>query len=236
MAVNKINEETLEKMKKKSILSKPSNLSARGVTSEQVKASLTSSMFDKNNSLTSEINRVVDEINENCFQKDEASEMFQNTTAYAQLDEKIENGDNALTSRLDDLIQKNLLEHNYYISTITVSDLSNNVWYADDDRIVDVRDGLSLTIVVPVTTNKELTVSLNINNLQQGYIIYDIQNPSKQFILKEGAVVQLIGLFINSTYYFVVISDSKNASSSIHFGSTEGEQLEGSLWYDTNNN
>lgn len=141
-----------------------------------------------------------------------------------------------VNERFNTLIANNLLEHNYYISTIDVSELCDNVWFANDDRIVAVRDGLSLTIVVPVTTSKDLSVSLQINNLQQGYIIYDINNPSKRFILKEGAVVQLIGLFIDSTYYFVVISDSKSSSSSIHFGNTEGEQLEGSLWYDTNNN
>ena len=141
-----------------------------------------------------------------------------------------------VNERFNTLIANNLLEHNYYISPIDVSEICSNVWYANDDRIVAMRDGLSITIVVPVTTNKELTLYLSINNLQQGRIIYDINNPSKPFILKEGAIVQLIGLYINSTYYFVVISDSKSSSSSIHFGNTEGEQLEGALWYDTNNN
>lgn len=233
-SINKISNLTLEKMKKKSILTKPANMSARGVTQDQVKAALTSSMFDENNSLTSEINRIVDEINDGTISRDEAETLVQNTSAYSDLLVRINDVDDDLQTRLDDLIEANLLEHNYYLQNIQVNELNNNVWTVTDDRITLLRDGLSLTLVVPVTTNKEFPLILRINQLSNGYIIYDINDASKTFILKEGSVIQLIGIQVSSTFYYVVISDSKG-NTSYHYGDTEGDNTEGTLWFDTNN-
>ena len=103
-------------MKKKSILTKPSNLSARGVTAEQVKASLTSSMFDNANSLYSEINRVVDEINEDCMLKEDVDE-----TLESMVEEKTEE----LENRVDDLEDREVI----HIGTDEGEHKDNSLWF-----------------------------------------------------------------------------------------------------------
>lgn len=113
---NRISNETMEKMKKKSILTKPSNLSARGVTAEQVKATLTSSMFDGTNSLSSEINRVVDEINEDCMLKEEAEDVIE-----TMVDEKTEE----LEGRVDDLEDREII----HVGTDEGERVENSLWF-----------------------------------------------------------------------------------------------------------
>lgn len=62
--VKKINNSTIELMKKKSILALPNNPSEQGVSPTTIKQYLTAPMLGDSNSLVSEINRIVGEINE----------------------------------------------------------------------------------------------------------------------------------------------------------------------------
>lgn len=139
-----------------------------------------------------------------------------------------------INDRLNQLISDNLLEHNYYIPLINVNQDNNNVWSATDQRITTLKDGLSLTIIAPTTvTNQNYMIRFQINDLSQGYIIYDINNLSKKFSIRQGAIVQLIGLYINGVFYYLVISDSKRHE--VVIGNEEPSRCIGTLWFDTDN-
>lgn len=139
-----------------------------------------------------------------------------------------------VNERFNTLIANNLLEHNYYIPLINVNQDNNNVWSATDQRINTLKDGLSLTIIAPITvTNQNYMIRFQINNLSQGYIVYDINNLSKKFSIRQGAIIQLIGLYINGVFYYIVISDSKRHE--VVVGNEEPSRCIGTLWFDTDN-
>lgn len=64
MGITGITQEKLAKMQKKSVLSMPNNPSERGMSPSAIKSTMVAPLFDKENSIVSEINRIVEEINQ----------------------------------------------------------------------------------------------------------------------------------------------------------------------------
>ena len=63
MAINKISEETLYKIREKSAKALPDRPTAQGYTAKDIKQYLTGFVMDDNLSVVAEINRVIDELN-----------------------------------------------------------------------------------------------------------------------------------------------------------------------------
>lgn len=99
MAITNITPEKIEKLKKKSVLIMPNNPSERGLTPAAIKKLLTDPLFNVDDSIISEINRIVEDVNIDLESKQEILSLLD--SKIQTFEETINNAVETLGDRVD---------------------------------------------------------------------------------------------------------------------------------------
>lgn len=157
--VKKINNSTIELMKKKSILALPNNPSEQGVSPTTIKQYLTAPMLGDSNSLVSEINRIVGEINE-IFGLDLDENILELT---------VENGNLVLISTESlpaiqaETFSTLLDEINTLLGEISEKDLEDDPTFIPSTYKISYNSSTDVLSLINNSTNESSNVTLGIN-------------------------------------------------------------------------
>ena len=193
--INKISNEALEKIKKKSILVAPNNATEKGLTPNTIKKLLTDPMFSEEDSIIAEINKVVEEINDKVIFVDQYNlDKEQLNARFEEINQEIQEINNDLSALEESIkaVDDKADGINEYVESVnnTILNIQGRLTTTEIkiqqilDEIYEVGNNNSESNVAieilnnRVTTIEDAYIKSVAYNVQKGIFTFTLQNGS----------------------------------------------------------
>lgn len=216
--INKVSNEALEKIKKKSILVAPNNATEKGLTPNTIKKLLTDPMFGEQDSIIAEINKVVDEINNKVIFVDQYNlDKEQINSRFEEVSNEIQgiNGDITELENSIKNVDDKTLQINVDIEQVNskIQSIQNRLTTTENklqeliDELYEVGEGNSESnVAIELLKNRVTTI-------EDAYIksvVYNVQNGIFTFTKQDGTIFE-VDLAIEKVVANFTYNQSANA-------------------------